>query len=132
MIDVSICKQLYLFPNTNLCIACIASTITQEVGVVSHPLHTHGNAHPPTDAEGCHAPPATRALEGVQEGDEDAAARGSDRVAQSDGTSSHVHLQVCAYVLAKKDLFKRTPIFVLLYIEPAVVVSLPYSPRPSV
>lgn len=59
----------------------------------SHPLHTHGDAHPSSDAQRGHAPPSPCPLQSVQQRHQHPAAGHSDGVSQRDGAAADVDLQ---------------------------------------
>ena len=67
-------------------------SVKQRLVFISNPFHAHGNAHPSSDAERCHALISSSPLERVQQGHQHSAAGHADGMAQRDGTTAHIHL----------------------------------------
>lgn len=61
--------------------------------LISDPLHTHGDAHPSSNAQGRHALFAPSPLECMQQGHQHPAAGHADGMSKRDGAAVHVHLR---------------------------------------
>jgi hypothetical protein len=68
------------------------------------PFHANCHSHPASDAERGTPFLHAQTLHGKEQGDQNAGARGGDRVSKSDPSSAHVHLsRVEAEVLDDRD-----------------------------
>lgn len=68
-------------------------SVKQHQVFISDPLHAHGDAHPASNTERCHALMASSPLKRMQQGHQHSAAGHANGMAQRNGTTTHIHLR---------------------------------------